>query len=168
MARHDALTDLPNRMLFRDRLKEAIRCAREGGPGFALALLDIDGFKGVNDRHGHPAGDALLQAIAARLRLNLRADDTVARLGGDEFALIAGNLEDVPVLMKRCHELGASLAEPYPLASAQGDFVAHVSASIGIAPWSAQIDGEEALIQAADRALYRAKEGGKNCCVLAS
>jgi diguanylate cyclase (GGDEF)-like protein len=167
-ATHDMLTGLPNRALFRDRLKEAIRCAGEGGPGFALALLDIDGFKGVNDRHGHPAGDALLQAIAARLRLNLRADDTVARLGGDEFALIAGNLEDVPVLMKRCHELGASLAEPYPLASAQGDFVAHVSASIGVAPWSMQIGGGEALIQAADRALYRAKEGGKNCCVLAS
>jgi diguanylate cyclase (GGDEF)-like protein len=167
-ATHDMLTGLPNRMLFRDRLKEAIRCARDGGPGFALALLDIDGFKGVNDRHGHPAGDALLQAIAARLMLNLRADDTVARLGGDEFALIAANMDGVQVLMKRCHELGASLAEPYPLASAQGDFVAHVSASIGIAPWSAQIDGEEALIQAADRALYRAKEDGKNCCVLAS
>ena len=167
-ATHDMLTGLPNRTLFHDRLDTAMRRAVEGGSGFALVLLDIDGFKGVNDRHGHPAGDTLLQAIAARLKLNLRTDDTVARLGGDEFALIIGKLEDVPVLMKRCHELGTSLAEPYPLVSAQGSFVANVSASIGIALWSPETDGDEALIQAADHALYRAKEGGKNCCVLAT
>ncbi|HEX5306736.1 MAG TPA: GGDEF domain-containing protein, partial [Dyella sp.] len=129
--------------------------------------LDIDGFKGINDRYGHPAGDALLQAIAARLKLNLRVGDTVARLGGDEFALIVGELEELPVLLRRCEELGASLAEPYPLVSPQGRFVAHVSASIGIAPWTRQIASDEALIQAADRALYRAKESGKDRCVLA-
>jgi diguanylate cyclase (GGDEF)-like protein len=166
-ATHDMLTGLPNRTLFHDRLQGAMRRAAEGGPGFALVLLDIDGFKAVNDRHGHPAGDALLQVIAARLRLNLRQGDTVARLGGDEFALIVGELEDMPVLMRRCHELGASLAEPYPLVSAHGSIVVRVSASIGIALWS-ETAGDEALIQAADRALYRAKEGGKNRCVLAA
>ncbi|HEV2538460.1 MAG TPA: diguanylate cyclase [Frateuria sp.] len=165
-ATHDMLTGLPNRVLFHDRLGAALRRATEGGPGFALVLLDIDGFKGVNDRHGHPAGDALLQAIAARLKLNLRTGDTVARLGGDEFALIVAELDELPVLMRRCHELGASLAEPYPLVTPQGGIVAHVSASIGIAPWTAQTVDDEALIQAADRALYRAKEGGKNRCVL--
>lgn len=166
-ATHDMLTGLPNRTLFHDRLAAAMRASAGGAPGFALVLLDIDGFKAVNDRHGHPAGDALLQAIAARLRLNLRQGDTVARLGGDEFALIVVELEDVPVLMRRCSELGASLAEPYPLVSVHGNVVAHVSASIGIALWSAQTASDEALIQAADRALYRAKEDGKNRCVLA-
>ncbi len=167
-ATHDMLTGLPNRTLFHDRLGAAMRHATASGQRFALALLDIDGFKGVNDRHGHPAGDALLQAIAARLRLNLRTEDTVARLGGDEFALIVSEIEDVPVLMKRCDELGARLAEPYPLVSAQGSVVAHVSASIGIALWTAETAGDEALIQAADRALYQAKESGKNRCVLAA
>jgi diguanylate cyclase (GGDEF)-like protein len=166
-ATHDMLTGLPNRTLFHDRLDAALGRAAEGGPGFALVLLDIDGFKGVNDRHGHPAGDALLQAIAARLRLNLRLGDTVARLGGDEFALIVGELGDIPVLMKRCRELGASLAEPYPLLSAQGSLVARVSASIGIALWSPRTASDESLIQTADRALYQAKENGKNRCVLA-
>jgi diguanylate cyclase (GGDEF)-like protein len=166
-ATHDMLTGLPNRVLFHDRLEAALRHATEGGPGFALVLLDIDGFKGINDRHGHPAGDALLLAIAARLKLNLRTGDTVARLGGDEFALIVGEVDELPVLLRRCHELRASLAEPYPLVSPQGSFVANVSASIGIAPWTAQVTSDEALIQAADRALYQAKEGGKNCCVLA-
>lgn len=166
-ATHDMLTGLPNRVLFRDRLDAALRHAAEGGAGFALMLLDIDGFKGVNDRHGHPAGDALLQAIAARLKLNLRAGDTVARLGGDEFALIVGELGELPVLMRRCRELGASLAEPYPLVSPQGNVVANVSASIGVATWTTQTRDAEALIQAADRALYQAKEGGKNRCALA-
>jgi diguanylate cyclase (GGDEF)-like protein len=166
-ATHDMLTGLPNRTLFHDRLDAAMRRASGGGAGFALALLDIDGFKAVNDRHGHPAGDALLQAIASRLKLNLRMDDTVARLGGDEFALIVGGFEDLPVLMRRCHELGASLAKPYPLVSPQGSFVVHVSASIGVAPWTPQVASDEALIQAADRALYEAKENGKNRCVLA-
>ena len=166
-ATHDMLTGLPNRMLFHDRLGAALRQATAGGAGFALVLLDIDGFKGVNDRHGHPAGDALLQAIAARLKLNLRVGDTVARLGGDEFALIVDRLEDVPVLLERCRQLGESLAEPYSLVTPQGPVEAHVSASIGIAPWSSAMDSDETLIQAADRALYQAKDSGKNRCVLA-
>ena len=166
-ATHDMLTGLPNRTLFHDRLTAAMQRAAAGGQGFALVLLDIDGFKGVNDSYGHPAGDALLQAIAARLKLNLRMGDTVARLGGDEFALILGELSDTPVLLERCRQLGASLAEPYPLSGRQGSFVAHVSASIGIALYSPQTPSDEALIQAADRALYQAKEGGKNRCVLA-
>lgn len=166
-ATHDMLTGLPNRTLFHDRLNTAMQRAADGGHGFALALLDIDGFKGINDSYGHPAGDALLQAIAARLKLNLRVGDTVARLGGDEFALIIDQLTDTPVLLERCEQLGAGLAEPYPLSGRQGSFVAHVSASIGIARWSPQTASDEALIQAADRALYQAKEGGKNRCVLA-
>jgi len=166
-ATHDMLTGLPNRTLFHDRLSAAIRRSGDDGHGFALLLLDIDGFKAVNDSYGHPAGDALLQAIAARLKLNLRTGDTVARLGGDEFALIVGELDEASVLLDRCRQLCASLAEAYPLVGRHGSFVAQVSASIGIALWSPPSGSDEALIQAADRALYQAKEGGKNRCVLA-
>jgi diguanylate cyclase (GGDEF)-like protein len=167
-ATHDMLTGLPNRMLFHDRLSTAIQRVPRHGPGFALALLDIDGFKGVNDSHGHPAGDALLQAIATRLSEQVRANDTVARLGGDEFALIVEDLGDLPSLLKRCERVCAVLAEPYPLEGSQGRFEVRVSASIGIAVWQELSASDEALIHAADRALYQAKGKGKNCCVLAA
>lgn len=166
-ATHDMLTGLPNRMLFHDRLLTAMQRSPRHGAHFALALLDIDGFKGVNDSHGHPAGDALLKAIAGRLSGHVRANDTVARLGGDEFALIAEDLSDVPSLMQRCQQLCAALAAPYALEGRHGPFHAQVSASIGIAVWHIGMGGDEELIQAADHALYQAKAEGKNRCVLA-
>jgi diguanylate cyclase (GGDEF)-like protein len=165
-ATHDMLTGLPNRTLFHDRLRTAIQRVPRHGIGFALALLDVDGFKQVNDRHGHPAGDALLIAIAERLRHHLRVNDSVARLGGDEFALILEDINDTSTLLDRCRAIGAVLAEPYPLQGRNGDFVANVSASIGITYHDDSVGNDEALIQAADRALYQAKEGGKNRCVL--
>lgn len=165
-ATHDMLTGLPNRTLFHDRLRTAIQRAPRHGIGFALALLDVDGFKQVNDRHGHPAGDALLIVIAERLRQHLRVNDSVARLGGDEFALILEDISDTGSLLDRCRMIGAMLAEPYPLQGRNGDFVANVSASIGITYHDDSVGNDEALIQAADRALYQAKEGGKNRCVL--
>jgi diguanylate cyclase (GGDEF)-like protein len=165
-ATHDMLTGLPNRMLFHDRLVTAMQRVPRHGPGFALALLDVDGFKGVNDNHGHPAGDALLKAIAQRLGEDLRANDTVARLGGDEFALILEDVGDDASLLRRCEALGVVLAQPYQLEGSHGPFVAQVSASIGLALWQGTQQNDEALIQAADRALYQAKEGGKNRCVM--
>jgi diguanylate cyclase (GGDEF)-like protein len=165
-ATHDMLTGLPNRTLFHDRLRTAIQRAPRHGTGFALALLDVDGFKQVNDRHGHPAGDGLLIVIAERLRQHLRVNDSVARLGGDEFALILEDISDTGSLLDRCRTIGAMLAEPYPLQGRNGDFVANVSASIGITYHDDSVGNDEALIQAADRALYQAKEGGKNRCVL--
>ncbi|WP_199100742.1 diguanylate cyclase [Dyella sp. ASV21] len=167
-ATHDMLTGLPNRTLFHDRLYTAMQRVPRHGPGFALAMLDIDGFKGVNDTHGHPAGDALLQAIAGRLSGHVRANDTVARLGGDEFALIVEDLGDVSSLMERCQQLCATLAAPYALHGRHGAFEAQVSASIGVAVWDRRHGGDEELIQAADRALYQAKAEGKNRCVLAA
>jgi len=166
-ATHDMLTGLPNRVLFHDRLRTAMQRAPRHGMAFALVLLDIDGFKGINDDHGHPAGDALLRAIAARLHAALRANDTVARLGGDEFALILEDVSDAVALLHRCQELGGELAAPYPLDGSRGPFVAQVSASQGIALWSGDARSDEDLIQAADRALYKAKEDGKNRCVMA-
>ncbi|HET6430773.1 diguanylate cyclase domain-containing protein [Dyella sp.] len=165
-ATHDMLTGLPNRALFHDRLQHAMRRAPRADAGFALVLLDIDGFKAVNDTYGHPAGDALLQAIAQRLSAQVRSNDTVSRLGGDEFALILEDAAELALLMDRCGQIGAALAEPYPLHGHDGDFVARVSASLGIALWEGLRQSDEQLIQAADRALYRAKAAGKNRCVL--
>ncbi len=166
-ATHDMLTGLPNRMLFRDRLLTAMRRVPRHGGAFALVLLDIDGFKGINDNHGHPAGDDLLRSIAGRLNAALRANDTVARLGGDEFALILEDVTDSEALLHRCRQLGDELAAPYPLDGRHGPFVAQVSASQGIALWGGDARNDEDLIQAADRALYKAKEDGKNRCVVA-
>jgi diguanylate cyclase (GGDEF)-like protein len=166
-ATHDMLTGLPNRTLFHDRLRMAIQRAPRHGTGFALALLDIDGFKQVNDQHGHPAGDALLVAIADRLRTQVRINDSVARLGGDEFALILEDINDTDALLALCRIVCAKLAEPYPLQGRNGDFIANVSASIGITFHDDGEGNDEKLIQAADRALYQAKDSGKNRCVLA-
>jgi diguanylate cyclase (GGDEF)-like protein len=167
-ATHDMLTGLPNRVLFHDRLRAAMQRGGRDESRFALALVDIDGFKAVNDTYGHPAGDALLQAISARLNHQVRSNDTVARLGGDEFALIFEDISGLPPLMERCQQICDLLAQPYPLNGPRGDFTAHVSASIGIALWHDHVASDEALIQAADRALYQAKDNGKNGCVLAA
>jgi len=169
-AHHDALTGLPNRILFHDRLHGAILRANRHLTRFALACIDIDGFKRVNDNHGHAAGDALLQEIAARLSAHLRGNDTVARLGGDEFALILEDLGNDPQLvLALCTKLCATLGEPYVL-SVNGDAIeVRVGASIGIAPYrpNEHPDADVRLMQAADHAMYEAKRSGKNRCVLA-
>ena len=168
-ATHDPLTGLPNRSLFRDRLDGAIQRATRHKNQFALAYIDIDGFKAVNDGHGHAAGDALLQGIAARLSAQLRANDTVSRLGGDEFALILEEIESPQMALKLCQKLGSTLAEPYPLQVNGARIEVQVGASIGIAPYvpSTHADADEKLMHVADDAMYKAKRTGKNRCVLA-
>ena len=167
-ASHDLLTGLPNRMLFRDRLHVAIQRAHRHHGHFALAFIDIDGFKGVNDEHSHLAGDALLQEIAARLATHLRGNDTVARLGGDEFALVLEDIENPQQALQLCQKLCAALGEPYTLRIDDAAVEVRISASIGIAPYvpDDRSDADERLIQAADRAMYAAKRSGKNRCVL--
>lgn len=168
-ATHDMLTGLPNRVLFHDRLHTAIQRSQRQQQNFALVMLDIDGFKDVNDQHGHPAGDALLQQIATRLLAQLRESDTVARLGGDEFALIMENISEPEKALQLCHKLCAALGAPYTLAVGDAEVDVQISASIGLAAYrnSRRTDGDEQLIRAADSALYEAKRGGKNRCVLA-
>jgi diguanylate cyclase (GGDEF)-like protein len=168
-ASHDTLTGLPNRMLFRDRLQGAIQRTHRHHGLFALACIDIDGFKNVNDTHGHSVGDALLQEIAARLSAQLRGNDTVARLGGDEFALILEEINDQPLALQLCEKLCTLLGAPYSLVVNGCSIDVRIGASIGVAPYvpSDRPDAEELLIQAADRAMYEAKRSGKNRCVLA-
>ncbi len=168
-ASHDPLTGLPNRILFRDRLNGAIQRANRHHSRFALACIDIDGFKSVNDNHGHAAGDALLQEIATRLPTYLRGNDTVARLGGDEFALVLEEIDEPQAALQLCEKLCAALGEPYSL-RVNGELIeVRVGASIGIAPYAPgeHADAEERLMHAADNAMYQAKRNGKNCCVLA-
>jgi diguanylate cyclase (GGDEF)-like protein len=156
MARHDALTDLPNRMLFRERLVEALTGVSRGSK-LAVLYLDLDRFKGVNDTLGHPMGDELLKLVAGRLRHCMRDTDTVARVGGDEFAVIQTGIEeplDTAILARRISE---AVSAPYDLA---GHAVV-VDTSIGIA--LAPSDGVEpdGLLKAADMALYGAKADGR-------
>ncbi|MBA4286841.1 MAG: diguanylate cyclase response regulator [Xanthomonadaceae bacterium] len=168
-ASHDVLTDLPNRMLFMDRLDSAIERSRRHQRRFGLAYIDIDGFKPVNDTYGHPVGDELLKAIADRLRALLRTEDTVARLGGDEFAVILESLEEGgPAGLRVCEVIGHDLRRPYTLATADGPVTLEIGASIGLAMFPPHGDNREQLIRAADEAMYAAKRGGRNRCVLAS
>lgn len=157
-ANYDALTGLPNRSLFMDRLAQALPTMRRAGRKLALMFLDLDGFKLVNDTLGHDVGDLLLQETAHRISSAVRDGDTVARLGGDEFTVIMPNLEDpkkVPIGAKRILD---ALAKPYNLEGHE----AFVSGSIGITifPDDADIDSE--LIKNADAAMYQAKEQGKD------
>jgi len=156
MARHDALTDLPNRLLFRERLAETLAGVGRGSK-LAVLFLDLDRFKGVNDTLGHPIGDELLKMVAARLRHSVRETDTVARVGGDEFAIIQSGIEeplDTAILARR---IGEAVRAPYDIA---GHAVV-VDTSIGIA--IAPNDGTEpdGLLKAADMALYGAKAEGR-------
>ena len=158
LAHHDPLTGLANRGLFRAKLDEALACARLGEP-FALLCLDLDRFKAVNDTLGHPIGDALLQAVSARLNALVQEADTVARLGGDEFAVIQSGLhrgEDPSMLADR---FIATLHAPFDL---NGKRIL-IGASIGIA--IAPDDGLDAqtLLTHTDVALYAAKANGRGC-----
>jgi diguanylate cyclase (GGDEF)-like protein len=168
-ASHDVLTDLPNRMLFMDRLDSAIERSRRHQRKFGLAYIDIDGFKPVNDTWGHPVGDELLKAIADRLRALLRTEDTVARLGGDEFAVILESLDDGgPAGFRVCEVIGRDLRRPYVVATANGPVTLEIGASIGLAMFPPHGESREQLIRAADEAMYAAKRAGRNRCVVAA
>ncbi|SEV82842.1 diguanylate cyclase (GGDEF) domain-containing protein [Luteibacter sp. 329MFSha] len=165
-ATHDALTGLPNRLLFRERLEASIASASDGGDPFALAYIDIDGFKGVNDGHGHAAGDELLKAIAARIDGRTRGTDTVARLGGDEFAVLLQGADDAESALGRCQSLCDAVAEPYTLNVSGERVPARIGASIGVTLFHPGA-GYDDIVAAADGAMYTAKRSGKNRCVLA-
>ncbi|MGN6202828.1 MAG: sensor domain-containing protein [Solirubrobacterales bacterium] len=162
---HDALTGLPNRLSFIDSLSESLAKAAVSGSPVGILFLDLDHFKLINDSLGHHAGDALLRAVAPRLRSHLRPGDVVARFGGDEFGVLIDRLADEGEAVAIADRVAAAFAQPFSI-----DGVEHfVSASIGVAV--AGGSGErpvnaELLIRDADAAMYRAKEGGRSRCVL--
>ena len=166
IAMHDPLTGLPNRLLFMERLEHAIvRASRKPG-SFALAYLDIDGFKPVNDLYGHQVGDQLLVQIACRLTDRLRGADTVARLGGDEFGLILDEMGDTDVALRVAQALVGCLQPPFMLSGDNGDINVEIGASVGLAMYPGNAVKPDALINAADEAMYRIKRGGRNGCCL--
>jgi len=164
LAHHDSLTELPNRILFYDRLNQAIARAHREKELFAVLFLDLDGFKLINDTLGHDVGDALLREVAKRLVSCVRDSDTVARMGGDEFTVIICNVR-TPISIDRVAEkIVESLARPFMLNGKDRS----ISVSIGIALYPEHGTTPEQLVKMADAAMYLAKHSGKNCYRLAS
>jgi len=159
IAHYDALTHLPNRVLLADRMQQAMAQCQRRNNSLAVAFLDLDGFKAINDVYGHSVGDQLLIEIAERLRISLREGDTLARLGGDEFVAILTDLDQSkdcePVLARL---LGAA-SEPVLLNGVQ----LQVSASIGVTLYPQDGVDAEQLLRHADQAMYLSKQAGKNC-----
>jgi diguanylate cyclase (GGDEF)-like protein/PAS domain S-box-containing protein len=156
VAHHDSLTGLPNRSLFNDRLDQAIRLAKRSSRQFALLYLDLDRFKSVNDTLGHAAGDELLQGVASRIRQQVRESDTVARVGGDEFTVIlhgTAKREEAETVSGKIH---AALAAPFQVGSPKQSV--EIGSSIGIALYPADAGDADALVKAADAAMYTAKQ----------
>jgi diguanylate cyclase (GGDEF)-like protein len=153
-ALHDALTDLPNRVLLQQRVTAALDEARRDGSGLAFFLLDLDRFKEVNDTLGHPAGDALLEVVARRLLGAVRPGDTVARLGGDEFAVLLPDIEHPNDAIEVAGRIKTALAEPFRLEGVTMD----VDVSIGVALCPQHGDDVEVLMRRADVAMYVAKD----------
>lgn len=157
LARHDSLTGLPNRVLFLDRVEQAVTRAKRQRQHMAVLFLDLDGFKSVNDRFGHAEGDELLKTVAVRLVGCVRAVDSVARLGGDEFAVLVEGMSDLAEVDVLCRRLLGALRSEITIAG--HDVV--VGASIGVALSTGDYDGP-GLLRDADMAMYRAKALGKD------
>ncbi|ACI57740.1 diguanylate cyclase (GGDEF)-like protein [Rhizobium leguminosarum] len=160
LALHDVLTDLPNRALFAMRFDECLAETRNSSERSAVALLDLDRFKAVNDTFGHAAGDELIRMAAERIRAILRPGDTLARLGGDEFALLLRDIKDHDqVLPAICEAIVAELGKPFPLL--HGEAVARVGGSIGVTVVPDAGRNADDIMRYADVALYEAKMGGR-------
>ena len=157
LAHHDALTGLPNRLLFDDRFERAIEQARRAQQRCILLFLDLDSFKGVNDTLGHGVGDELLRAVSVRLREALRRSDTLARLGGDEFVVLTGSAQPEDASHLALKLLNA-LRDPFDL----GDEQIRITGSIGIAVFPDHGGDRNVLMRAADIAMYSAKSQGRN------
>ena len=159
IAHFDALTGLPNRVLLADRLQQALAQSQRRGVRTAVAFLDLDGFKAINDNHGHDAGDELLIALATRMKQSLRDGDTLARLGGDEFVAVLVDLVDTASCVPLLTRLLTAAAQPVQV----GELTLQVSASLGVTfyPQAEEVDADQ-LLRQADQAMYQAKLLGKN------
>ena len=173
LAFYDALTDLPNRRLLDDRLRQSIAANKRSGNYSAMVFLDLDNFKPLNDKYGHGMGDLLLKEVAGRLSACVRAVDTVARFGGDEFVVLLGELDGSRLTSTAqarsvAEKIRASLATPYLLRAESpdpmqvGTVAHHCSASIGVVVFSSEPSNPEDILKWADAAMYQAKEAGRN------
>lgn len=158
MAYHDPLTDLPNRILFFDRLKNAIERSRRSKTKIAVLFFDMDNFKRINDTLGHSIGDELLIETANRITSCMREYDTVARLSGDEFAVLLQNIEKVEDMLSIVHRIQEKFSLPFFLS----DNTLDLTTSIGIAMYPEDGDSPEELLKNADTAMYKAKDQGRN------
>ncbi|MFA9438881.1 diguanylate cyclase domain-containing protein [Uliginosibacterium sp. sgz301328] len=157
MAMHDALTGIPNRVLFDERLRHSISRAQANQTRLGVMFVDLDGFKSVNDNHGHMAGDAVLVCVASRLRAAVRESDTVARLSGDEFAVLIEDIREPMHLGAVAESLLAAVVTPVQI----GRHAIGISASIGISVYPEDAVEARQLLEYADRAMYAAKKSGK-------
>lgn len=153
MAHHDSLTELPNRSFFLDRLARSVARARRRDENSALLYIDLDGFKLINDEHGHGIGDIVLRVLAARMREIIRENDTVARMGGDEFAVILEDVRDREFAASVAQKLLQQLSEPVSI----GMHHFAVTGSVGIVMFPEQGSDAYRLCEQADQAMYRAK-----------
>jgi diguanylate cyclase (GGDEF)-like protein/PAS domain S-box-containing protein len=155
LAHHDALTGLPNRVLFDDRLRQAVKNALRNDRRFAVLFFDLDRFKAVNDRHGHEVGDKVLQRVAERLTAQIRGTDTVTRLGGDEFAMLLVDVESRPYVENVLRKVVASVCEPFDVDALSIE----IGISVGMALFPDDGSSAEELMRLADQAMYRMKTG---------
>ncbi len=158
LAQHDLLTDLPNRLLLNDRLRQAMSLAQRHGEKLAVLYIDIDRFKHVNDSAGHTAGDRLLQSVAQRLLDCVRHSDTVSRQGGDEFVVLLSEVANAKDAAVAAEKMLAALGKPHRI----DELELHISASIGIVTYPEDGTTADDLLKNADVAMYRAKECGRN------
>jgi diguanylate cyclase (GGDEF)-like protein/PAS domain S-box-containing protein len=158
IAYYDPLTGIPNRLLLEDRLRLALAASQRTGDNLAVCYLDLDGFKPVNDQFGHKVGDVVLKEVASRLVGAVRAEDTVARIGGDEFVLLLGGLKSLADSEFLLHRILTGLALPFDLPAGS----VCISGSIGVALFPGDVADPELLITLADKAMYVAKEAGRN------
>lgn len=158
LATHDALTDLPNRMLLDERVEQAVLRARRGQKRVAVLFVDLDHFKDINDTHGHAAGDEVLKIIAQRLRTAVRDIDTVARIGGDEFVLVLEDMAGPEAAVAIAEKLLHAVAAPFELDS----ITVALTPSIGIAFYPDDGQDTATLLAHADEAMYQAKQAGRN------
>ena len=158
LAQHDSLTDLPNRLLIRDRLQQAVALARRHGCRAALLFVDLDRFKEVNDSLGHLVGDQLLKQVAERLTRAVRESDTVGRQSGDEFIIVLSDLESADNAAATAAKVLAAFAAPYDV----GEHKIRVSASIGVSIYPDDAADSLTLLAHADAAMYQAKDTGRN------
>lgn len=159
MAQFDMLTGLPNRRMFLDRLVQTVALAQRNGQRFALLFVDLDGFKLINDKHGHEAGDRVLKTVAARLSACVRISDTVGRIGGDEFTVILGSLTNHSDAGQVAEKILSAMKRPITLPEGGSDCI---GASIGISVFPEDAEDGNGLLVTADNAMYEVKRTGKN------